>query len=173
MKHLFIYIFLIFLSITISVRSQFCANERLLHFLENEKSNISFYQEYNIISFIFYKVGHNEYFLVYTDTSFDEILFNGYCYYEDHIIIYKGSNDAIAEKLINLDCLIRTTENIDSLKWDGIFFDPPDDHISHYKITEHKIKKIIPNKKHKKELLKELIRVGAVLLPPPPPLLYE
>ena len=170
MKHLFIYIFAIFLSVTIYAHSQCCVNERLVQFLESEKSNIRGYQKYNIISFLFYKVGHNEYFQVYTAPFFNNFTFNGYCYHKNYIIIYEGSNDMIANKLINLYSLIRTTENIDYLKWDNSTFDPPDDHISYYKITAHQIEKIIPNKKHKKELLKELIRVGAVVLPPPPPI---
>jgi hypothetical protein len=170
MKHLFIYIFVIFLSVTASVHSQCCANERLVQFIEREKSNISGYQKSEMIFFLFYKVEQNEYFLVYTAPFFRDWTFNGYCYYKDNIIIYEGSNDAIAKKLINLDSLIRTTESINSLKWNNEIYDPPNDHISYYQITAHNIEKIIPDEKHKKELLKELIRVGAVLLPPPPPI---
>ena len=170
MKHLFIYIFAFFLSVTTSAHSQCCANERLAQFIESEKSSMSYYDKFEIISFFFYKIRHNEYFMVYTTPSFRSVTFNGYCYYEDHIISYDGSNDTIARKLINLDSLIRTTKDIDSLKWDEYISDFPNDHIKYYQMTAHKIKKIIPNKEHKEELLKELIRVGAVLLPPPPPI---
>jgi len=166
MKNLLIIV--IFLTITISTYSQSCVNKRLLQIIEKqiEKSNANFNKKHGVISLLFYKIGNNEYFYVQSTPFFNPLTFKGYCYYKDYIIIYEGLNDSVANKFINLNSFFKTTENIDSLKWNNSVFDPFDSP-SYYKISTCKFLRFTPNKNHIKLLEKELIRVGYILTPPP------
>lgn len=172
MNHILLILIVIMSSFTKMVDAQCFSDERLTHVFDFEiekRFEKDYIEKEQVISIVFYKIGNSEFFSLTFYPLYNAETFKGYCSYKDYIVVYEGIDESVSNKLINQNQFIKTTENIDSLKWDLSIYDPYDNQ-SFYKITKRKLIKFHPSKKHIELLRCELNKAGNILTPPPPPL---